>query len=221
MNMGFSGTPGSVSDGSPRARRAADTDASVGTRMTVDFLKKVVSTDPNSTPYSLDIHNRSIRHLENLSTLPKLRTLDVSFNSLADLTGLSDLPDLRELKAYSCKIQDCFSLGSWCPSLTTLLLSDNFMSRVPKSFRKLAHLRHLNMANNDMEILENLPSSLTYLDVGGNKLMGGGGGHAGGGDGLGLLVALETLLLGGNDIGPDLPKSICEWRRGREEEAAR
>jgi Leucine-rich repeat (LRR) protein len=103
--------------------------------MTAAFLKKVVSTDPNSTPYSLDVHNRSISHLDNLNSLPKLRSIDVSFNNLVDLEGLSALPDLRELKAYSCKIQDCYSLGEWCPNLTILLLNDNALAEVPKSFR--------------------------------------------------------------------------------------
>jgi len=95
----------------------------------------VISTDPNSTPYSLDVHNKNISHLDNLNSLPKLRSIDVSFNKLIDLEGIAALPDLKELKAYSCKIQDCYSLGEWCPSLSTVLLNDNVLARVPKSFR--------------------------------------------------------------------------------------
>ena len=36
------------------------------TTMTDALIRKVMETDPNSTPYSLDVHNKQIRHLSNL-----------------------------------------------------------------------------------------------------------------------------------------------------------
>lgn len=53
--------------------------------MTDAFIRKIMETDPNSTTYSLDVHNKQIRHLSNLESVPKLRSLDVSFNRLQDL----------------------------------------------------------------------------------------------------------------------------------------
>ncbi|GMH73965.1 hypothetical protein TrRE_jg4096, partial [Triparma retinervis] len=170
--------------------------------MSSAFLKKVISTDPNSTPYSLDVHNCAISHLDNLNSLPKLRSIDVSFNNLQDLEGLQALQDLRELKAYSCKIRDCYGLGDWCPSLSTLLLNDNALAVVPKTFRKLKHLRQLNLASNNLEVMENLPPSITWLDASNNELTSDCGG-------LGLLAGLETLLVAGNELGPELPRTLA------------
>lgn len=105
------------------------------TRMTEAFIRGVMETDPNSTPYSLDVHNKGIEHLDNLDVVKKLRSLDVSFNRLLDLEGLSPLADLRELKAYSNKICDVFGLGERSQYLETLMLQDNCITQIPKTFR--------------------------------------------------------------------------------------
>ena len=100
--------------------------------MTDTFIRKLMETDPNSTPYSLDIHNKSIQHLSNLMSVVKLRSLDVSFNMLQDLEGLAPLSDLRELKAFSNRICDVFALGENCPNICILMLQDNCVTGIPR-----------------------------------------------------------------------------------------
>lgn len=53
-----------------------------------------------------------------------------------------------------------------------------------------------------MEALENLPPSIEWLDTSGNELTSDCGG-------LGLLAGLEALLMAGNELGPELPKTLA------------
>ncbi|GMI17590.1 hypothetical protein TrLO_g3932 [Triparma laevis f. longispina] len=180
------------------------------TRMTESFIRNIMETDPNSTPYSLDIHNKGLSHLDNLSTVKKLRSLDISFNKLVDLEGLNPLADLRELKAYSNQIVDvygiCDGLGEkstvYCMYLETLMLQDNKVKDIPKSFRKLIHLKSLFLSNNDLESISNLPASITNLDLSRNCLTNETV------RGLNVIVEVENLMLSGNELGGGVPKFI-------------
>jgi Leucine-rich repeat (LRR) protein len=50
--------------------------------------------------------------------------------------------------------------------------------------------------------MENLPPSITWLDASNNELTSDCGG-------LGLLAGLETLLVAGNELGPELPRTLA------------
>ena len=171
---------------------------------TSDFLKKVMSTNPNSTPYALDLHGMNLRQLDALETFPKIRSLDVSFNKLTDLDGLKPLPDLRELKAYANRLVDVDSIGDSCPDLQLLHLHDNQILSLPKSFSKLLHLKDLMLHRNELSSISNLHNcaSITFLDLSYNQLTAPM-------PGLSPLIALTTLLLNSNELtGSSLPHPI-------------
>eukprot|EP00519_Triparma_laevis_P006230 CAMPEP_0182498720 /NCGR_PEP_ID=MMETSP1321-20130603/6829_1 /TAXON_ID=91990 /ORGANISM="Bolidomonas sp., Strain RCC1657" /LENGTH=885 /DNA_ID=CAMNT_0024702813 /DNA_START=148 /DNA_END=2801 /DNA_ORIENTATION=- len=175
--------------------------------MTEAFIRGVMETDPNSTPYSLDVHNKGIEHLDNLDVVKKLRSLDVSFNRLLDLEGLSPLADLRELKAYSNKICDVFGLGERSQYLETLMLQDNCITQIPKTFRKLIHLKNLFLANNELESVDNLAPSINNLDMSRNCLTNETV------RGLNMLVEISTLIISGNELGGSVPKCIAAMNK--------
>ena len=69
------------------------------------------------------------------------------------------------------------------------------------------HLKQLFVHNNELEALENLPASLTQLDVSGNCLTN---------DtlrGLNMLVDLEAVNISGNDLGSSLPKCFSSMSK--------
>ncbi len=184
--------------------------ASDGDTLTSEMIALSMSRDPNSTPYSLDLHNRGLRYLDvsALSDYPRLRSLDVSFNSLASLLELSALGELRELKAYDNQLEDVESLPTTCPHLVSLDIRSNTLGpSLPKSFRTLSHLQTLNVSNNSLTSLSNLTSStttLTHLDCSSNQLTNA---HL---SSLNLLINLQTLDLSQNDLGPPLPPALSQ-----------
>ena len=65
------------------------------------------------------------------------------------------------------------------------------------------HLKHFSIHNNELEALENLPPSISQLDVGGNCLTNDSV------RGLNMLVELESVNISGNDLGSSLPKCFA------------
>lgn len=61
-------------------------------------------TQPNSSKYAVDAHNRSIEEIGDLSELPKLCSLDLSFNRIQALKNLQTASELREIKLYNNKL---------------------------------------------------------------------------------------------------------------------
>ncbi len=49
-------------------------------------------------------------------------------------------------------------------------LSDNSIRRIPEWFMKLKNLYYLDLRNNNIEVIENLPLNLEYLYVSGNNI---------------------------------------------------
>lgn len=154
-----------------------------------------LSTEPNSSKYAIDAHNRSIQELGNLSELSKLYSLDVSFNKIASLRNVSTAKALKELKIYSNKLTNTLGLKT-NSNLEDLQMNDNHIEKISSDFLALRKLRYLRLNNNKIERIRNLRGCklLVHLDLGRNML------HGVASEGLDALINLEYLNLAGNKL---------------------
>ncbi|BFZ13421.1 hypothetical protein BsWGS_16459 [Bradybaena similaris] len=148
----------------------------------------------------LDLQNTGLTHVpQALSSLSSLKTLDLSFNNFTDestidrintfpfahelynlfldSTGLtrianfSNLTDLGVISLSGNRISD-IPVGLFPASVTTLYLSHNGLSSVPKAVASMPSLKDLRLSSNRITHIEpdSFPASLTYLDLSFNNL---------------------------------------------------
>uniref|UniRef100_K3WUR8 U2A'/phosphoprotein 32 family A C-terminal domain-containing protein n=1 Tax=Globisporangium ultimum (strain ATCC 200006 / CBS 805.95 / DAOM BR144) TaxID=431595 RepID=K3WUR8_GLOUD len=156
---------------------------------------KLLCTEPNSSKFAIDAHNRSVEEIGDLSELPKLCSLDLSFNRLTNLKNLATAKELRELKLYNNKLTITSGLRA-NSNLEGLFLSENQIGGISADFLALVKLKSLWLKGNRIECVENLKSCrlLVRLDLSRNRLAGPAS------EGLETLISLESLNLSDNQI---------------------
>ncbi|DBA03511.1 TPA: hypothetical protein N0F65_011412, partial [Lagenidium giganteum] len=154
-----------------------------------------LATEPNSSKFAIDAHNRGVEQVEDLSELPKLCALDVSFNRLTSLRNIATAKELRELKIYHNKLTSTVGLRG-NSLLEGLLMHDNYIEAMSDDFQALVKLKTLWLNGNRITEVRNLRScrALVHLDLSRNQI---GGVVA---DGLESLISLEYLNVSGNQF---------------------
>ncbi len=141
---------------------------------------------------TLDLSNCGLSNISSLSTLTKLKVLNLDDNSINDLAGLSKCSSLEELhicrnavtslvplsSLHSLKILDV-SLNSIdtispiakCTSLTELNVSDNKLTALD-GIGSLKNLTNLNASGNEIESVDGIENckKLEVFDLSKNKL---------------------------------------------------
>ena len=127
-------------------------------------IKRILGSEETEV-YSLDAHGRKLRDISDLSTLPRLRCLDVSWNGLRAVRHLDGLKQLRDVRASNNAIEEVDVARC---RLETLDLHDNQLSQAPELPKTL---RTLSLARNQITNLRPLAhATLTHLDLSGNSL---------------------------------------------------
>ena len=163
-----------------------------------------------------------IENLKWLSHLSLIKDLDLTSTNLSVandwLEVVSGLPHLTTLSLWSCNLPP-MSLSSLPPfnysksftSLETLILSDNQLDIIPKSFGNICTLCELHLSRNNLngqlfELINNLSSgcakdSLEFLSLSDNQITGSL-------PNLAIFPLLKSLYLDNNNINGTVPKSI-------------
>ncbi|TMW62947.1 hypothetical protein Poli38472_005565 [Pythium oligandrum] len=162
---------------------------------TGELTIRKLSTEPNSSKFAIDAHNRSIQEVQDLSELPKLCSLDVSFNRLTTLRNIHTAKELRELKAYNNRITTTKGLRG-ISALEGLLLNENQIEVLTDDFLALVKLKTLSLGGNRLSRVAYLGSCrlLVHLDLSRNRLEGAVT------QGLESLSSLEILNMNGNSL---------------------
>ena len=95
---------------------------------------------------SLDLHNRGVSDIRDLSLLINLEELDMSGNSIRDISPLSNLKNLTSLYLHMNSISDISPLSN-LTNLTTLSLANNSISDIG-ALAGLKSLKYLSLYNN-------------------------------------------------------------------------
>ncbi|KAF0724342.1 hypothetical protein Ae201684P_003316 [Aphanomyces euteiches] len=156
---------------------------------------RILAKEDNSSKFAVDAHHRGIQRIGDLSSMPKLYSLDVSFNQIKVLETLHTAKDLRELKVYNNKLQSSDGLKA-NQNLEVLVMSDNEIKEISTDFTELFKLKTLQLHGNKLTRIEHLKNcrQLTYLDLSRNRISGSWA------NALQALVALEYLNLSDNQI---------------------
>jgi Leucine-rich repeat (LRR) protein len=105
--------------------------------------------------------------------LPQLQVLDVSANSLSSLAlDKLRLPALHQLSCAANRLASLPDMTSW-QSLLTLAAEDNNISSIPEGFTELAKVKNVDLAGNNIKILDDrigLMGSLDIFRISGNPL---------------------------------------------------
>ncbi|XP_070581289.1 protein phosphatase 1 regulatory subunit 7-like [Ptychodera flava] len=113
----------------------------------------------------LDISNNRIDNLVSLNCLQCLEELYASENRLQRVTDLSRCKKLQEVDLSNNKLTDISGLKG-LPNITTLNLSNNYLSNESvKAVGKLKSLEDLNIAHNQIELLEPFISAMPSLQT--------------------------------------------------------
>ncbi|KAJ3098072.1 hypothetical protein HDU97_004331 [Phlyctochytrium planicorne] len=116
---------------------------------------------PESVSVLIGRNNR-ISSLTSFKKLQFLSHLDVSFNDLSDLSAISHLPLLKILNANNNRIISLRCLKT-CENLETVSLENNIIKTLDLYGAKMKSLSALNLAGNNLEVLENC-ESLEFLE---------------------------------------------------------
>lgn len=159
-----------------------------------DALKKL-STEPNSSKYVIDAHNRGIEDIRDLSELPKLCALDLSFNKLKSLKNLQTTKELREVKAYNNQLTTLRGVRG-NGNLEGLLVHENQLEEIAEDLLSLPKLKSLWLNSNRITSVQHLTACrlLVHLDLSRNRLTGVAA------SGLDSLSSLEYLNLSDNQL---------------------
>ena len=172
----------------PPPRRVLDADS-------IEKLLEKHGVDVDQA-YVLEAANEGFEALVELSSCPKLRTLNVNGNRLIDLRQLNGAPHLRELKAGNNRLEDADDI-EFCKELETLHLHNNpKLEKAPRSVGRLRHLRTLRLDRcGIVDVGSGLKNcaSLRILDLSGNCISGLG-------SSLASLSGLVELDLSGNEL---------------------
>jgi Leucine-rich repeat (LRR) protein len=136
--------------------------------------------------FEIDLSNRGLTILPDLTIYPNLKKLNCSFNQLISLNGipdwveeidcssnrLSQLPEVlpSQLRKFNCFLNSISELPSKLPNgLIYLNCMSNWLTKVPDDILP-SSLLYFNCADNKLETIPLLPDGLKYLDYSYNYL---------------------------------------------------
>ncbi|CAN0006015.1 unnamed protein product [Lampetra planeri] len=155
--------------------------------------------------YTLELHARGIKKIENLEKFTRLRSLDLSCNYIKSIEGLEHLKDLRELKLYGNKITIIQNL-SRLNELQILHLQHNQIIKIGTALEGKQKLKELRLDSNRLSRLSPREvaqlSSLQTLDISHNQLTDV--------TAVSVLPSLEELQACGNQLSGIPELSCCE-----------
>ena len=104
-----------------------------------------------------------------LAQFAKARDLNLGINNITQIENLEGLKELRSLRLHSNILTSMAGIPPM-KYLTTLSLQDNSITEIGKELLTLPALKELRLDSNEIAVVENIPKSLAYLNLSGNRI---------------------------------------------------